>query len=195
MGQRDRAVWDEFAADHARLHREAARIRAAVEPGSTPATRSPEVDAAQRTVEEQAGRRPVGQERQTDPEVRRVVEAHAMELARRHFERQGWVVEDVSGHESYDLHCTRRGGQELRVEAKGTTGDGATVLLTPNEVAHARRQYPRVALFVVAGIQVAAAADGPPHATGGTAHVYDPWRIGHGALIPVGYAYTPPLGS
>ena len=81
------------------------------------------------------------------------------------------------------------------MEVKGTTGDGATVLLTPNQVAHARRQHPHVALFVVAGIQVAAAADGSPRATGGTAHVYEPWQVDDGALVPVGYAYTPPVGA
>jgi hypothetical protein len=161
----------------------------------TPAGAPAEVDEVRRAVEEQAGRRPAGQGRQTDPRVRLAVEAHAMALAARPYAGQGWSVEDVSARESYDLRCTRSDGTELRVEVKGTTGAGAAVLLTPNEVAHARTHYPAMALIVVAGIWVAEADDGPPRASGGVPHVHEPWRIDDGTLVPVGYEYRPPAGS
>ena len=54
------------------------------------------------------------------------------------FYSQAWDVEDVHGRESYDLLCRRRAG-EMRVEVNGTTTAGAEVILTPNEVHHARR--------------------------------------------------------
>ena len=38
----------------------------------------------------------------------------------------------------YDLVCRRHGGQEKHVEVKGTTGAGADVEYTPNEIKHFR---------------------------------------------------------
>ena len=40
------------------------------------------------------------------------------------------------------------------VEVKGTTSDGTTVLLTPNEVDHARNHPDEAALFVCSNIDV-----------------------------------------
>ena len=64
--------------------------------------------------------------------------------ASEHYSDLGWSVGDVSLSESYDLRCTRQ-GEELHVEVKGTTSQGERVLLTRNEVAHAREWYPGVA--------------------------------------------------
>ena len=55
------------------------------------------------------------------------------------------------------------------VEVKGTTTDGAEVILTPNEVRHAR-ENPCTALFVLSNITVERAEDGAVTATGGTHH-------------------------
>jgi hypothetical protein len=115
-----------------------------------------------------------------------------MERAIGYFTARGWRVEDVSATSSYDLHCTREDGEELRVEVKGTTGDGSQVLLTPNEVEHAREQFPHVALFVVAAVEVSAASGSDPVATGGAEQVWLPWAIDEGRLIPVGFAYSVP---
>jgi hypothetical protein len=153
---------------------------------------SEQVDAAQHAVEEQAGRRPAGQGFQIDPRVRQAIEARAMALAERHYVGLGWTVTNVSARASYDLHCTRPGGAELHVEVKGTTGDGIAVLLTPNEVDHARRQHPHVALFVAAGIRVVGAPDGSPQAADGAPRIYEPWQIDDGVLTPLGYSYVPP---
>lgn len=54
--------------------------------------------------------------------------------------------------ESYDLRC-RRGSIELHVEVKGTTTEGTTALLTPNEVSEAH-EHPHIALFVLRLIEV-----------------------------------------
>ena len=101
-------------------------------------------------------------------------------------------IEDVHGRESYDLIC-RRGDEVKHVEVKGTTTDGAEVILTPNEVRHAR-EYPCTALFVVSNITVGRAEDGTVTATGGKQHCYDPWRMGDGTLTAVGFRYqVPPM--
>jgi hypothetical protein len=77
-----------------------------------------------------------------------------MEVARECLAANGCIhIDDVSLHESYDLRC-ELGGDDLHVEVKGTTSDGDRVLLTRNEVSHARDWYPRVALIVVSCIEL-----------------------------------------
>lgn len=117
------------------------------------------------------------------------VEALAMYTATE-FYSQAWDVEDVHGRESYDLIC-RRGDEVKHVEVKGTTTDGAEVILTPNEVRHARK-YPCTALFALSNISVERAEDGTVTATGGTRHLYDPWRVDDGILTPLGFRYQVP---
>jgi hypothetical protein len=106
------------------------------------------------------------------------VEALAMNMATE-FYSTTWDVEDVHGTKSYDLIC-RRGDEIKHVEVKGTTTDGAEVILTPNEVRHAR-EHLCTALFVVSDITVERAEDGTVIATGGKQHLHDPWRLGREA--------------
>jgi hypothetical protein len=95
-------------------------------------------EQAEEAVKDAAGkvaRRARGQGFQLDQEVKVAVEALAMNMAT-DFYNKAWDVEDVHGTKSYDLICCR--GDELKhVEVKGTTTDGAEVILTPNEVMHA----------------------------------------------------------
>ena len=118
------------------------------------------------------------------------VEAHAMNMAIE-FYCKTWDVEDVHGAESYDLICRRGGGQVKHVKVKVTTTDGAEVILTPNEVSHARDNL-STALFVLSNITVERAEDGTVVATGGNRHSYDPWRLDDGILSPLGYRYQVP---
>ena len=90
-------------------------------------------------------RRGGGQGFQFDVDVKVAVEAHAMNAAT-DFYREDWDVEDVHGTESYDLIC-RRHGEVKHVEVKGTTTDGTEVILTPNEVRHAREHRIRPCSF------------------------------------------------
>jgi len=106
-------------------------------------------EQAEDAVEDAAGKiaRPGrGQGFQLDQEAKVAVEAFAMNLATE-FYSTDWNVEDVHGTKSYDLIC-RRQGEVKHVEVKGTTTDGMEVILTPNEVKHAR-ENPCTALFVV----------------------------------------------
>jgi hypothetical protein len=150
------------------------------------------IEQAEQAVKDAAGkvaRRGGGQGFQLDQEAKVAVEAHAMNMATE-FYRTAWNVQDVHGTESYDLIC-RRGDEVKHVEVKGTTTDGAEVILTPNEVRHAQ-QNPHTALFVVSNIVVERAEDGTVTATGGKQHFYDPWRLNDGNLIPVGFRYQVP---
>jgi hypothetical protein len=122
-------------------------------------------------------------------EAKVAVEALAMNRATE-FYSMDWNVEDVHGTKSYDLIC-RRQGEVKHVEVKGTTTDGMEVILTPNEVKHAR-ENPCTALFVVSNITIQRAEDGTVTATGGKCHRYDPWQLDDGILKPLGFRYQVP---
>jgi hypothetical protein len=129
-----------------------------------------------------------GQGFQAAVAARRTIEMHAMARAITHYEAMGYVVEDVSATSSYDLRC-RGNDKEVHVEVKGTTTTGAWVLLTANEVAHARAQHPDCDLFVVSGIQVDAETleiSGP-----GTATVWEQWVVDDGRLDAIAYQFSP----
>jgi hypothetical protein len=150
-------------------------------------------EQAEEAVNDAAGKvaRPrKGQGFQLDQDVKVAVEALAMNAATE-FYGKAWEVEDVHGTESYDLIC-RRGSEEKHIEVKGTTTDGAEVIVTPNEVRHAR-EYPCAALFVLSNITVKRAEDGTVTATGGTHRSYDPWRLDDGILTPLGFRYQVPV--
>lgn len=123
-------------------------------------------------------------------EERRALELYAVAAAERYFKRRGYSVENVGAVESYDLDCWK-GGRELRVEVKGTTGDGSELLLTPNEVTHAKRTRADLALFVLADITLETRAQRKPSCAGGRSRVYWPWKIGEdGFLSPIGWTYS-----
>jgi len=124
---------------------------------------------------------------------RRAVERHAQTMAEEYFLREGYEVEDVSRTRSYDLHC-KRDDDELRVEVKGTTGDGASVFLTRNEVEHARKFAGRVAFFLVRNICLDRSG-AEPAARGGEVILMHPWEIDHGTLTPLQFEYRLPPDS
>ncbi len=127
---------------------------------------------------------------------REAVELRAMEEAKRYFRERGWYLGpegDVSEQRGlgYDLLFTR-GTEELHVEAKGTSGNGAVVTLTSNEVDHAR-EYSNFALFVLSDIAVSQSDDGKFTATDGQERVLAPLRLDdEGALWPSQYSYRLP---
>lgn len=91
--------------------------------------------------------------RSSDPEFNRAVERHAVDLATRHLSAGfGWTIRELG--KPYDLVCTTPDGGEKHVEVKGTTGAGAEVEYTPNEVRHFRNCPYGADLIVVRDIQV-----------------------------------------
>lgn len=102
--------------------------------------------------------------------------------------RRGYEVIDTSAGHPYDFLAVRD-DESLRVEVKGTTGEGASVELTTNEVNNAR-SFPRVALAIVSGIRLDNAEAAIPQATDGTLRFLDPWLIDEmGALAPTRFDY------
>lgn len=157
---------------------------------------SPEIEAAELAVHDAAGRPGQtgggGQGFMTDQKAKLAVEAHAMKLARTHYSRLGAVV-DTASERSWDYEVDIA-GDRWHVEVKGTTGDPVEVILTPNEVAHAKA-YPFVALYVVSNIEVQTGPNDERITSGGTVTCFHPWTIDDGELRAVGYKYRLPHGG
>jgi hypothetical protein len=91
--------------------------------------------------------------RSSDPEFNSAVERHAVDAATRFLSSEfGWRIRELG--KPYDLVCTTADGSEKHVEVKGTTGAGAEVEYTPNEVRHFRNCPHGADLIVVRDIQV-----------------------------------------
>jgi len=190
----DEEIWDEFADDRGRLAVEAAAIRASIGSGfkgPTPSGAAPsEVGSALDAIRGEAGKRTRGQGYLSSAAARLTLERHSMEHAACYFADQGWSsITDVSQTRCFDLLCLRD-DEELRVEVKATITAGTQILLTRNEVTHARRVFPRVALYVLAGIELIRAGETSYRAAGGTAIIRNPWDIRTGELQPLAYAYS-----
>jgi putative restriction endonuclease len=138
-------------------------------------------------------RQGTGQGFASDQAVNAAVDNHAMEAATAYFSAAGWQVLDVHSYESYDLRCLQ-GTSEKHVEVKGTTTSGDAVLLTGNEVEHARN-YPNVALFVLADIEVTRSPNGQVVASEGRPIIFDPWDIDAGALRAITLRYRLPTNT
>lgn len=132
--------------------------------------------------------RGTGQGRQLDAKARKAVETLAMERASAYYAGLQYVVKDVSLSQPYDFEC-RMGHRVLRVEVKGTTTKGATVLLTRNEV-NSARAHP-TELFLLHSIKLERTHD--PVATGGVHRILPAnWAPQEDALIPTTFEYKLP---
>jgi hypothetical protein len=118
---------------------------------------------------------------------RSAVEGCAMRRAAEVLAALGYKsIRDVSLTKSYDLE-TVSGEGRLCVEVKGTTSDGRSILLTPNEVALHQDQHPANALIVISNIVLKKGEI--PTASGGTARYWIPWTVESSRMRPVGYEY------
>ena len=104
-----------------------------------------------------------GAGRSNDAAFNKAVEQHAVQMATTHLKEQGWTVKELG--KPYDLVCTKSDGSEKHIEVKGTTGAGAEVQYTPNEVNHFRTCPHGADLIVVRDIVVDRAHT--PYATSG----------------------------
>jgi hypothetical protein len=107
-----------------------------------------------------------------------------MERAKRDFENLGYIVNDVSTNESYDLHCIKN-NEELLVDVNGIKSIGKEILMTANEVNNARNNKGKIALYILNSIQI----NDTGEAIYGTEYVVKTWDIETGILIPLSYRY------
>ena len=132
-----------------------------------------------------------GQGYAVNTEAKKATEEYAQKKAIAYFEDKNYQVTDVLKNHPYDIHC-QKDKEELHVEVKGTTGAGKSVILTRNEVAHARENKQRMALVIVNCIDLNL-DDGKLKASGGVVHVYNPWDVDDGDLSALQYQYEPPI--
>lgn len=119
-----------------------------------------------------------------DPERRKVVERFAVDRARSHYEKLGYQVEERG--RPFDLEC-RKQGRVLHVEVKGSQSRGGEVILTRNEVEHAKNNS--MELFVVHSIRVTRGPTGYV-TSGGMVRVVRPWRPNPQDLVPLVFLYA-----
>jgi len=128
----------------------------------------------------------VGQGFRISPHERRAVELRAMEVARDWLVAQGFSIRDVSLSSSFDYEATK-GGETLKIEVKGTTGDGADeVLMTKNEVDLHTAEQGKTGLIVVSGIRLNGVGE-TATASGGHLSAELCWDIREWVLVPLAY--------
>lgn len=128
-----------------------------------------------------------GQGFTSSPEHRKAVENHAMKRARAYLIKKGYNPLDTSLTKPYDYEA-RKGAAVYWVEVKGTTTSGDAIILTPNEVAWARKHRRRMVLFIVRQIRVKGRGK-RLRSQGGTDHVIWPWSVKTRNLEPLSYSY------
>lgn len=150
--------------------------------------REPEGETLREGVSVGSGRG--GQGFVSDARVRKAIDQRAMDLAETYYGVLFPTVDNTARTEPYDFRCKGPGG-EVRVEVKGSTGDGTAILLTTGEVANAHGSEWRTDLFLVTHIVIEQTPDGP-HATGGNTRVLEGWLPKADDLSPAVYRYRVP---
>jgi hypothetical protein len=130
--------------------------------------------------------------RESDPRVRAVIDDHAMKVARDRYSAEGYVVTDVSAFCAYDLECTKGDAEPtVRVEVKGTRGDGDVVTVTRGEVENAHGAGWRTDLCIIRGITVEHRG-AELVAIGGEIRIIRDWRPAAVDLVATQYRYLVP---
>lgn len=125
---------------------------------------------------------------QSDVRIRKAIEGYAMEKARSVLEDRGYhTFVDTSLKECYDYTCHK--GRLYFVEVKGVQTDGRKVILTHNEVEHARRVGRDSMIFVLIHSVRVDSKDGL-RVTNGTVVVRERWQVGANELKPIQYFWT-----
>jgi len=146
-------------------------------------------DAVEEEVADMVRGRGKGQGPGLTSAERALVESRAMEVATRHFEKAGWIVEDVSASSPYDLLCWQERKPLRRVEVKGSTGEPSAVILTRNEVLAAQADPDAAVLAIVHGIML---DHRRTKAGGGILRTISPWQLDDSVLSPIAYRYQVP---
>jgi len=125
---------------------------------------------------------------QSNPAIRRAVEDHAMNEARKALEKLGYEnFRNTSAFKSYDYTCVRN-GTTFYIEVKGTQTGGKTVIVTKNEIAHVRANPDTCVFVVVRNVNVS--GKGPLSASGGTSEIRQPWQLHPDDLVATQFVWT-----
>ena len=128
-----------------------------------------------------------GQGRAVDAKLRKQIEDAAQDRLMRYYENLGWEVRDVRYTEPYDALATK-GDTTRYLEAKGTMGSADTVIVTRNEVAHARSHPDACIMGILTFLQVDENGDIDPDSGEFFIGPFDPDA---GQLSPIAYDFAP----
>ncbi|NUU18458.1 DUF3883 domain-containing protein [Cellulomonas humilata] len=118
---------------------------------------------------------------------RKLIEDRGQLVMTAWFESRKWEVSDVRLTNPFDAVATRD-GETLYLEAKGTTGAGASVIVTKNEVRFAREHPGRCVIGVVSNIRLDDAPGAPRRAMGGDLRLLS-WTPDDVDLTPLTYGW------
>jgi hypothetical protein len=126
---------------------------------------------------------------QSNPAIRRAIEEYAMERARNALNDLDYGnLNRTSAYKEYDYTCDK-GGKAYFVEVKGTQTKGKTVILTKNEVEHARSNSTTSIIIIVHSVKVSVKKKNI-QVSGGTTVVKEQWQLYPEHLSPIQYAWT-----
>jgi hypothetical protein len=119
---------------------------------------------------------------------KKAVEECAMVAARRLYESKGFSVRDVSKTKPFDL-LAQKGSLTRFIEVKGSTGDGAGIILTRREVMHMKSNPSNSVLVVISSIGLRETPSGW-EAVGGLVRVHaDPFELIEAKLSATQFMY------
>lgn len=130
-----------------------------------------------------------GQGRLHDPARRKKIEDAAQDWLMEHYRQRGFTVTDTRVGRPYDA-VAKNDGVVLFLEAKGTTSDGARVVVTRNEVAWARSHSGQCVMGIWSGIRFDSSGEVDP--TIGNRRVCY-WNPADGALEPIDFDWHVPI--
>ena len=121
---------------------------------------------------------------------KKIVEKYAMDKYKNMMLKDGWSIQDFSSRrdKGYDIFLEKNPNKIL-AEIKGTTGSSDKIILTKNEVAAAKKNYPYAALIIVSGIHLDRSKDPPLPSLGKVKEIYN-WQIENHNLEPINFYYT-----
>lgn len=117
------------------------------------------------------------------------IEQHAVAMGVEHYRSLGATDIELLG-KPYDIRL-RLNGAEVHVEVKGSANEVTDVLVTKNEVEHAR-SFERTELIVVDAIEWQRNEDGEITTTGGRLRRWESWSPTEESLIPLSYSRSLP---
>jgi hypothetical protein len=124
-----------------------------------------------------------GQARQLDAERRKKTEDAAQQRLMQHYRDRGWHVEDTHIGNPFDARATK-GAESRYLEAKGTTTPGSTVIVTRNEIEHARQHRGECVIGIWSDISFDSNGDVAP--LSGVFRIIA-WEPKNAELFPIAY--------
>ena len=125
---------------------------------------------------------------QSNPDIRRAVEKHAMKEAKKALEKRGYGgFFDTSSSCPYDYTCSRN-GTTFYVEVKDNQTAVRDIILTKNEVEHVRANQDTCILVSVRNVKVSHKS--PITASGGTPEVRERWQVHRDDLRAIQFVWT-----